>query len=314
MRKGCSKFYSMNMACRNVMKVFIFGSTQVEHIVKIYDFAGHKCVKAKQHEGSISGKIKNLFEIINSNIVYCVGGVDINSHPYIRVARFLKKRIVIHWIGTDVLNAVNSCTKVEKKKYNKCINLAGSLLLKSELEEIGIKSFIVPIVPTNIKFCPVPMPEKHAILSYIPEKKEKFYGIDKLKDLARNNKEIDFFIVANCGATDEEKLANMHYLGFVNSEKMKELYLQCSILFRYPEHDGLSMMLIEALGLGRSVIYKYEFPYSNTPKDDSIESLQKELDDIVSKKPQLNYEAINYINEEFSMEKQIEKYKNAGII
>lgn len=245
-----------------------------------------------------------------ADVIYSVSGRELNS-LYMRLAELLRKKIIIHWIGTDVLEALS---QPPRKIHSGCTHLAGSELLREELETIGISSVVIPIVPTNIKFSPLPMPERHAVLVYIPEDREDFYGMPLLKKLAGQFPDITFHIVANSGKNDKSPYPNVSYEGMLDFTAMRVLYAKCSILFRYPQHDGLSMMVLEAMGTGRTVIYKYKFPYAKTPSDDTLPSILKTFEEVLSTPPHLDREAIDYVNSSFSMEKQVLRYKRAGIL
>lgn len=295
------------------MKVWFFGSTQTKHIEKVFSSCGYEVLNSKNKHNGILSKFETLFKLLKSDTIYCVSGIDINKSSFFRLAAFLRKRIIVHWIGTDVLTFTQKYNESKKVINKNCINLSGSELLQKELREIGIESAVVPIVPTDFAFVAQKMPDKHAVLVYIPETREDFYDMPLLKAMAERFPKLDFHIVANTGKNDLAPLSNVHYHGFLNSDEMLKLYEQCSILFRYPKHDGLSMMVLEALGYGKSVIYKYEFPFVETPKNTTENGVAEAFERVLSVKPAANYEAIEFINSEFSLDKQIEKYNKAGV-
>ena len=188
------------------MRVFFLGESQIRHIEKIYRDNGHDTQIMMR--GGLLNKFRNTVEIVRADMVYQVFGQSVRASKSLSLAALLKKKIVIHWIGTDVLDAT-----VEYKKTGKILNeeyqhvdLACAAHLKDELMKIGVHSEYVPIFPIDIPFEPLPAPSQHAILSYIPEDKTAFYGLPELKHLAKRFPDIDFHIVANSGAADTEKL------------------------------------------------------------------------------------------------------------
>lgn len=292
------------------MCVIFLGNSQLRHIQKIYQSEGWICDRPSASPRAILRKLMHLKKILKADIVYCVGGSYSNT-SFTRMARRLRKKIVVHWIGTDVLLAMD---QPQRKIYREDMHLTCAEMLREELQTIGISSVVIPIVPNDLKFSPLPMPDKHAVLAYIPETREEFYGMPLLKKLARQLPDVAFHVVANSGKHDENPCPNVFYEGALNRAAMQAMYEGCSILFRYPQHDGLSMMVLEALGMGRAVIWKYKFPFVKTPSDDTFPSILKTFEEVLNAPPYLDQEASDYINSAFSMEDQVRRYKNAGLL
>ncbi len=296
------------------MKVLLFGSGQTQYISKIYREAGHQTRILDRD--NLRHRLLALRDILWCDTLYLVSGRDLTSVKLLRLAMMLKKKFILHWIGTDVLQATEAFRenqKVMNEQYPH-IDLVCAQHLQTELLQIGVQALYVPIVPLDMKFEALEPPKTHAVLSYIPHSRESFYGMEKLKALAKRHPEIPFYIVANNGENDTDKLPNVHYQGTVGRQEMMELYRRCSILLRYPEHDGLSMMLIEALGLGRQVIYSYPFPCVLTPNDNSDEAINSVFQEILSAPPKVNREGSEYVRQQYSNEKLLERYKEIGVI
>lgn len=296
------------------MKVWFFGSTQTKHIEKVFSNCGYEIVNSNNKCKGFFSKFETVFKLLSCDIIYCVSGIDINESAFFRLAVFLRKKIIVHWIGTDVLTFTQKYNESKKVINKNCINLSVSSQLQRELEEIKIKTEVVPIFPPNYSCEALGIPEKHRVLSYIPEVREAFYGMELVKNVAQQFSNIEFHIVANTGKNDMQKLPNIYYHGMLNSEELKKMYEQCTVLFRFPEHDGLPVMVLEALGYGRMVIYRYEHPYVYTPKSDNLEDILETFKQVFESPYKLNVEAIEFVKNEFSMEKQIQWYKQVGII
>lgn len=297
------------------MKVLFFGSDMfVEIISQIYREAGHET--RTMARDSLIYKLFAVRDVLWCDEIYLVSGRDLKSVKLLRLAMALKKRIIIHWTGTDVLQATEKFQKdhiVLNEQYPH-IDLADAEHLRTELENIGIHAAFVPIASFDLNFPVLPAPEKHMVLSYIPETREQFYGMEILKELARRHPEVPFCIVANDGKNDSNKLPNIHYMGRVGRQEMAELYGKCSVLFRYPEHDGMPVMVLEAMGLGRQVIHRYPFAHVITPENDSIEAIDAALQKVLSEPPKVNQEGSDYVKREFTKEKISEWYRRAGVI
>ena len=287
------------------MKVVFYGNYAIKQVRPIYEAAGWKCDEYKETGGSPLAKLRELFKLISADCVYIVSGCDVQSTCAYRLALKLGKKVIVHWIGTDVLRIREDYYKNPRKINSECENYAVVSWLKRELDEIGIHSKELPIVPFDISYECKEIPENHRILTYIPKNRAKFYNYELTKRLAAELSEVKFYVVGNDGEDDNEKLQNVEYLGWLDREQ---------ILFRYPEHDGLPRMIIEALAAGREIVYRYEFPYTSTPQSEKFEDILKELMDILDKKPSVNYEAEEYIKKNFSLEKMTERYSDYGLI
>lgn len=299
-------------------KVLLMGSTQTKHIVKLFEENHIQCIdtndeRYKEEIRNLNGLFRKYFILImllQCNIVYCVGGVS-KYNKIVVWAKILRKKMIIHWIGTDVLLAIEAAEK-GLKFHKGDIELAGSELLVEELKGIGIKACRIPIVPFNSKFSLKKYPEKHSVLVYLPEGREEFYGRKIIKELAMREPDILFHIVANNGMEDL-KNDNVIFHGFLNSEEMERLYEEITILVRYPEHDGMSMMVIEALGMGKHVLYKYKHPYVETPKSEEISDIYESFKNIIDKPISINKEGHDFVEKFYSSENIMELYNKNHI-
>ena len=131
---------------------------------------------------------------------------------------------------------------------------------------------------------------------------------------AGENPDIPFYIVANDGIDEKNIPKNIFFMGTLPHEELFELYKKTSILLRVPEHDGLPVMMLEAQGIGRTVIHNIGFPYVVTPKDRTNISLYNAFREIVSLPPKLDVEAKRYVEETFSPDKILMLYRSIGVI
>lgn len=296
------------------MTIFIFGSSQYVNISNIYKRAGHVVYNPIESGGNLLYKFLNFIRIVSSGTIYCVGVNDISKNSYLKIGSALHKKIVVHWIGSDVLWVKDWITEDKIKKLDKYINIAVAEHLCSELKENHIIAECVPIVPDGIPYREIPVPESHRVIIYLPEEKQEFYGIETAKNLARKFPHIPFHIVANSGKSDKEEIENFIYEGNLSKKDLYELYRKSSILLRYPQHDGLPVMMIEALGMGRTVIHRYHYPFVISPDADNMESLTECFKKVIQTPPSTNREAIEYINQTYTYDKVTEVYDNLGLI
>lgn len=296
------------------MKVVFYGDYAIKQVRPIYEAAGWKCDEYRAADGSQTAKLRELFKLISADCVYIVSGCDVQSTFAYRLALKLRKKVVVHWIGTDVLRIREDYYKNPRKINAECENYAVASWLKDELNEIGIHSEEIPIVSLDIDYECNEMPESHRVLTYIPKHRAEFYNYELMKQLAAELPKVKFYVVGNDGTDDKSKLQNIEYMGWLDREHIQALMRKSTVLFRYPQHDGLPRMMIEALAAGREVVYKYKYPYVNTPFSEEFEDILITLREILDKKPTVNYEAEEYIKENFSLEKMTERYREYGLI
>jgi len=253
-------------------------------------------------------KLKKLLFIIKRilavDIVYFGYGCY-SLNKYLKIANFFNKKVICHWIGTDVLRAKESTNLKDIQKLIS-YNLAGSPLLKSELNELGIDAEEIAILPNSMNENYSKLPQDHGVVAYLPEGREEFYGIEHIKYAARNYNELKFYVVGN--GNDKLNLPNVKFLGKISQDEMNNLYDKTTILIRLPEHDGLSLMLLEALIKGKEVLYCYNFPHTRHIKDHS--DLDEALTEILSKKPYYNQNGHNYILDNYNIDLVKDKLYN----
>lgn len=294
------------------MKVLIIGDGFHEKLIQkqLTEYNMQAITMHYYGNKNIKGFIKFLKKLKDVDTVYRIWADEFNL--WMILAKLLGKKTVIHWIGTDVFNFIN-----QKKSFRKCKiiqrfidrNLTVSELLQEELEYKGVKSEIVPILPEYVSG-EIGLPaSKHAVLAYIPQGKEEFYDINLTLDVARNFKGINFYIIANDGSCIKDYDSNVFFLGRINEKEMDLIYNKVSVLIRIPKHDGLPKMVLEALLMGKEVIYKYEFPHCYHAEN--YQECVKCLEEIIRDKPRLNSAGHFYVKNHFDRRTTIMKLINA---
>lgn len=296
------------------LKVLFTGSTQINHIAELVSRNGYH-VKAIEKKMGKTGNLikyylKYAFELAKSHCVYIVYAQPNKSLELI-FARLLGKKVIMHWIGTDVYNCIHNSDSIVCYTGN-IHHLAGSPLLHEELKSVGIASDIIPIIPFGIHLDLMNMPERHEALVYLPEGKEEFYRADLIRELAVRNPQVKFHIVANAGY-EPLRLENVIFHGRLEIDEMNKLYHEISILVRLPEHDGLSMMVIEALAKGKQVLYKYKHPFVYTPEKFEPGSIDAEFKKILAEEPVVNVQGHEYILEHYNEDAMMDMYKEFDV-
>ena len=264
------------------------------------------------HAGQMNKMLKNsvllatnkkqpsIFNFINElkkcDVVYIIGFF---IPKYSILACLFGKKVIVHWIGTDVLNLHNFKIRLLYKTLlnGVDINLCGAVWLKKELKTFEINAKYIPLITKDVSLKLEKNPKKHAVLCYVPKGRETFYGFNKIKKIAKRHPFIPFFIVPY-EKENHNYFKNIRFLGRIKPKDMNSLYSKITVLLRPTQHDGLSMMILEALGKGKQVCWTYGKYISGC---NSI----NDVDKILKKKPKLNKKGSKYVKEKFNKKKII---------
>jgi len=203
-------------------------------------------------------KLKFILNILNIDIVYSVSA-SVSGGGALNFALKFNKKIVQHFIGSDVLSAIDDYknNNLNKKLINHSTFLCEVDWIQNELKEINLRAKVTPIMVYENFIEPKEF-SKFRVLTYMSKGKEQFYGIDDFVKLAQDFPQVSFAIAGIDNYPNLPK--NIDTLGWIdmNTELQKS-----TIFIRNAKHDGLGFSVIEALALGRKVLYNYRFPYCN---------------------------------------------------
>jgi hypothetical protein len=195
------------------------------------------------------------------DMAYQIGG-RITSGKFLRVAKLLgKEKIVVHWCGSDATLARREAAagKAEPWVKEKLHHWSDSDQITREMEEIGLKCEPIPLPSTWIPNRPSPMPSEFCVLVFVPDaSRGKLYGLDLMMNVARELPEVRFELVGLKVGSVSGAPENFRIHGHIPD--LTEFYQRSSVLWRPARHDGLSCMVLEALGHGRHVLWTYPFP------------------------------------------------------
>lgn len=245
-------------------------------------------------------KIKYVFHILTADTIYQIGG---NAYlgGALSLAYFLRKRIVFHWVGTDVVMAKENfrLNTANKKFLGHVEHLCEVSWIKDELEEINVFPKIMQLAcfdqfdESSFSF-----PEKFKILTYMTPGRETFYGLNYIVVLAQKIPDVTITILG-ISSYHLELPKNIVIGGWV--QDMKKEYLDTCLYLRLPEHDGLSFSVLEALSFGRYVGYSQNLEGTEYIENlDLLVSYVGRLKNIHETKGlQLNFEGINFVKKNF---------------
>ena len=254
-------------------------------------------------------KILFFFYLPFADLVISMNGVTDESGSLNLVMKF-RKKLILQWMGTDVLLAMDRFKKhtINRKYVDYSKNFVDANWLKDELLSVNIKS-----EKLHFKYVEVNLPiEKYSsisIMSYIPQNRQDFYGMDKIIELALIFPNIEFSLFG-LDKTDKIIPKNIKLCGWVNSNVFKENLKKTPIFLRLTNHDGFSLAVLEALSFGAEAItsFKSEFVH----KANTIEEIQDAINTAINAIEMRNYKpnlsVIEALNKEFEKEKIILNY------
>ena len=252
-------------------------------------------------------KLVGIYHIMNYR-----GFVAVYPLPFWRhfkLASMLQKPTLAVWIGSDVYRLKlekNQMAKLGKYREYITASIADSPVLVEELAEMDIKAEWVPTISKKMLYQPLPIPEPLSILVYLTPQRHPFYGSAIIARVIELLPDIKFNIVGgyDFGGNIPK---NVTIAGYVDN--MGEIYKQSYILLRPTLHDGLSQMVLEALGRGRQVIWSMPFPHCHlATKPEQIVEIIKDL--IAS--PYINIDGARYVADSFTPEKMVKKLRKVA--
>ncbi len=187
--------------------------------------------------------------------------VDWRIIPFYQLCILLKKPLVFHWVGSDVVRLSHTRFKSRTLRFvfSKATHFATAPWLVDELKELGIKATFLPFGGAHKeKFSLLAIPpfgNNFTVLSTITNQNYELYGWQHLKQLALDFPNISIKILGTSHGLKEPIPKNIFFTGWV--ESTLEHYSEASCIVRMVKHDGLSSFIQEGMLLGRSCIWTY---------------------------------------------------------
>lgn len=202
------------------------------------------------------GLLRATLSLATADALVSFGGIP-GPHPLLlSAARARKVPIFIIWAGTDVTRLLERPHELSHARRTELKHLAVAPWLAQELKQVGIDAQYLPII--GVRPSPTEMPKtQFSVLTYLPEPRRDFYGRLHVYDVARKLPHVDFSILG-AGGPDPSAPANVHYYGW-QLDVAHFIDRSCALL-RVADHDGMSLIVLEALARGRYVAWKYKAP------------------------------------------------------
>ena len=258
-------------------------------------------------KGNIFQRLHCYYHILSSDILF-VTYVDSLFIKSVDFALKLKKKVILSWIGSDVMNALPLIkNNTFNRRYIEDTNhVAVSQWLIEELNSVNIFPKYLTIYLHEDKKRNIQISDKFTVLTYVSKNREKFYGIDTFIKLANDFPYIEFRIA---GITQYENIPNnIKLLGWVDMDKE---YENCTVYVRYPKHDGEAHSVLEALGYGKVVFFNYDYSYVNyvTNYGQLKDGIKNTYETFLKGELTPNQEAIEYINNKYSKQSIVKQYE-----
>lgn len=217
------------------------------------------------HPGrSLAGWARVLREVVRADILYLVSSRIERGAPQDWMMRFRRKPVVIHWVGTDVLDATRAAERgrVSQRLVRRAVHWVDARWLSGELAPLGIEAEYVAL--------PIPMPagdvsalpETFRVLLYLQEEPEYrlVFDVETLLRLPGAMPAAQFTLIPSSADSLRPLLAggwpeNLSTPGYI--QDMDALYRETTVLVRLTTHDGMSFMANEALARGRYVVWSF---------------------------------------------------------
>jgi len=171
--------------------------------------------------------------------------------------RMLRQRtgiVVIVWAGSDSMRFHKNYGALDyfHKNRDRVFHIAYSHWIKTDLDEVGLDYFEVPIFPVTFPehFKPVPLgPFVYHYTSSIGSH-QWFYGTDTIEQIEAsmgdNHALAHKFLITNFHAHPREKL--------------HEVYAKCFVGVRLTSHDNMAISCVEMSLMGRRSIFNGNIP------------------------------------------------------
>lgn len=218
---------------------------------------------------SRSGTLRAFYGLRDAQALISVGGPGPSVH-LCKAARTRRIPIVVIWVGSDVTSAAARLPEIPVRDF---INFADAPWLAQELDSIGIPARYRALTAVPVGKSVAPLPTRFRVLTYLPVPRRRFYGETRIYALAHAMPAVEFLVIGN-GEPDTAAPPNVKFFGHVRD--VGELIDASTVLVRLPEHDGTSLMVLEALARARHVLWTHEFPGVRAVADDeaALQSLR----------------------------------------
>lgn len=202
------------------------------------------------------GTIRALFAMRRADALVAFGGPGPNV-ALAEAAAASGLPVMVVWAGSDVLTCAEDPFELAVINRRGYYNTAVAPWIVDELRELGVHATWLPVGAIDVSRPAVALPEHFRVLTYLPQPRRGFYGEERVYAIAREMPGVEF-VVLGPGDADPQAPSNVRFAGYVDDVAAQ---LDAStVLLRLTEHDGMSVLVLEALARARHVIWTHELP------------------------------------------------------
>ncbi len=214
--------------------------------------------------------------------------------------KILGIKIILHFIGTDVMKLLGSKRKRFRLKLFQllgCRIVAVHKRLIDELKSVGINAALVPFVNRVLKDNEAPLPDKFSVIAYVPKKRETHFRMELIEKAALAFPDVQFTVFPN--DYQNKDVPNIVSIPYIPHDRVIKEICRHSAFLRLTVHDGLPNTVLEALSCARPVIWSFDHEYCYTVTNE--EQLFSSIKQIKNQK-QLNTEGKHFVLTAYSSE------------
>lgn len=230
-------------------------------------------------QGSRVETLSALFHLGRAQVWYTIGSPH-GSRWMRYCAKVFGIPRVTHWVGSDIESARVDAVLRRAVQASRATHLAEVDWTVTELRELGFEAKTAPLPVRHENGGVKPLPARFSILVYVPPTRAEFYGLRAYERLFEElrNEEVVVHVV---GGGSARAPAGIELVNHGWCSNLREIYEHTSVLVRCTPHDGLALMVIEALSFGRRVIWSRPFPHVThvATHSELITAVQKLLED-----------------------------------
>lgn len=219
----------------------------------------------RDHPGKdVRGWLGLLPELARADLLYLISSRVDRRSPQALLAMGWRRPLVIHWVGTDVLFALEAfrAGDASGRLLRNAVHLADAPWLPDELREMGIHADYVPMpVPALSRGEPPPLPTEFRVLVYYPVDPidREDYDAETIFRVIEAFPDVRFLLIPSPPEALPQPLpANLEARAWVHD--MDSVYRETTVYLRLTHHDGTSFMAVESLSRGRHVIWPFPMP------------------------------------------------------
>jgi hypothetical protein len=257
------------------------------------------------HPGrDLLGWIGLLPRLWRADVLYHISSRVDRRSPQAFLSRVWRKPLVIHWVGTDVLVALDEHRRGNTSHglLSRAVHWCDAPWLAEELAEMGVQADYQPLPIVGMADVAPPLPAEFRALLYLPADPaaRRVFDTETLLRLPRELPEIEFILIPSPANSLPGPLPpNVETHGWEHD--MDAVYRRVTVLVRLTSHDGTSFMSIEAMSRGRYVIWTY--PMTGVIQADGLPAVVAVLRDLSERHKRaelpLNEEGMRFARENF---------------